>query len=355
MRFRIFILLAVLAGCTATNPTKESGFSSEPASSKYKAEKTERDFDFDAASLGKRKFVVGGPIGKDGNNKLYDFCDSFDQSICSRRLDKYTGKKGFIVESEPFISDRFYFGYHVVLEDGEELVLKLSNVYKDKDPIEAALHLISAESFEKAKALQGASLIEGLSVTVTGQSFSGGLISILLSNGEKISQNELNKRIQFINENIPVAERNMVFSEMKNINLKYDDFEERWWVKPKSFSDMPVYSYFGKKGSDKWIRFVANFEGYDWVFFDRISIVSNSQRYDKSFSHYDVKRDNGSGKVWEWIDIPATEKEESILEALSSHQGKIRFSGKYESTKDISKEQSMELKSIHAVYKAVQP
>lgn len=348
-------MVTVLAGCTATNPTKEPGVVSKTVSSTHEIEKKEGNFDYETASLGKKKFVVGGPIGKDGKNKLYDFCDTFEQLICSRPLDKYTGKRGFIVESEPYISDRYYFGYHVILDDGEELVLKLSNAYKDKDPIEAALHLIDAERFEKAKSLTGENLAEGLAVTVTNHSSSGGLISLLLSNGEKISQNELNKRIQFINENIPVASRNMVFLELKNINLKYDDFEERWWVKPKSFSDMPVYSYFGIKGSDKWMRLVATYEGYDWVFFERISIISNSQRYDKSFNHYDVKRDNGSGKVWEWVDISATEKEVSILEALRAHQGKIRFSGKYDSTKEISKDQSLELNSIFVVYRAIQP
>lgn len=352
MRFRLFIFTSILAGCNATNG---SGFVSEYQTVNYETKKTEKNFDFEVASLGKKKFIIGGPIGKDGNNKLYNFCDRFEQLICSRQLDKYTGKRGFIVESEPFTSDRFYFGYHVILEDGEELVLKLSNVYKDKDPIEAALHLIDAERLEKAESMIGESLTEGLSVTVTGQSSYGGLIYLLLSNGEKLTQNELNNRIQFINENIPIAERNSVFLELKNIKLKYDDFEELWWVKPKSFSDMPVYSYFGKQGSNKWMRIVASYEGYDWIFFDRISILSNSQRYDKSFNHYDVERDNGSGKVWEWVDISTTEKEMFILDTLRSHQGKIRFSGKYDSTKEISKAHSLELNSIFTVYKAIKP
>lgn len=307
-------------------------------------------FDFEAASKGKRVFVVGGDINEDKNGKLYNVCETFDQLICSRSLDKYEGKKGFLVEEKPFIKDEFYTGYHIIFENGEKAILKLSNIYKDNDPIESSLNLVDIEKFEHSKKFNGKVLLEGLSVRIINQSPKGGLIFLSLDNGEFIAQDKLQRRLRFLSEHVTVKNRNAAFSAMKYLYLEFDEFESRWWVKPKSYLDMPLYAYIGIDNTEKWMRMKARFEGYDWVFFNRIDIISNNKKYKKTFDDYEIERDNGSGKVWEWADAFVGNEEISILTSLSSHTGKIRFTGKYESIKNISLENTQEINSILSLY-----
>lgn len=309
--------------------------------------------EFQEASKGKRIFLVGGPIS-DGNT-IYDFCDSFDELICSKKLDKYQGLKGFIVEPDPVFSDKYYYGYNVVLETGEKLVLKLSNATKGRDPIDAALFLVDVEKVAEAQSLKGKYVLDGLAVTFENQSSSRGLLIYTLSNGEAITKDELDQRIHYLKDEVLEAKRNDAFDALSNLSLKFDDFEQIWWVKPKSHSEMSLYPYFGKDKESKWLRFTAKYKGSDWIFFEKISIISAEDRYDNTFKRFDVSRDNGGGKVWEWIDISATSKEISILETLSRNPGKIRFSGKYVYTNDISPEYSLEINSLMKLFELTNP
>ena len=306
--------------------------------------------EFDSLSKGKRIFLVGGPIGDKNQNTIYDFCYSFDQLICSMKLDKLQGKKGFIVESEPFISDRYHHGYHVILETGQKLVLKISNVYKDKDPIEAALHLVYVSQVDEARSSIGKPLIDGLSVKITESNLNGGEMEFLLSNGEKLTKSQLDQRIKFLRDYINVNNRENAFTTFKDLKLEYDEFDKKWWIKPKSYPDMAIRPYFGTNQESKWVRLLLQYKGYGWIFFDKIVVIAKGSKYNYDFTKSDIKYDNGNGKVWEWADISAKNKELNIIKALSENIGKIRFTGKYEAIRDITHSQSNEFKSLMLLY-----
>lgn len=348
MKILIF-LTCFLAGCANSSLNQNNIQNADLLQThpdKPQAEKV--SFDFNNAAKDKRVFIVGGKIGE--NNKLYDFCDTFQQLVCERPLNIYQGKKGYLVETKPYIQDQYDHGYHVVLENNERLILKISNVYANKDPLESSLHLIDAKKISAIDKEIDKPLLDGLSTKIINATTSGGLVMVKLSNSETMTIGELNEKIEFLRQHIHKKDRDIAFNKLNLIDLKYDAFEKRWWLKPKSYSIFQLYPYFGITSKAKSIRLVAFYEGYDWIFFNQISVISGDIRYSKYFKEYTVERDNANNKVWEWIDIKADQKERQLINSISANLGKIKFSGKYESTFDITSVQGDEFKNIIELY-----
>lgn len=304
---------------------------------------------FAQISEGKRVFMVGGAISS--GNELYGLCDNFYQSICSKSLNDYSGVKGFMYSSKPSFEDNYYIGYIVAMETDEKLVLKLSKIYKDKDPIESSLFLLDYENYKTTSDSLGRPLMDGLSVKMNNAQLYGGSIKVNLSNGETLSKKELDERLLYLQSYIGVKDRDAAFALFQHLNIRFDDFEKQWWIKPKSNQEMNVYPYFGSKISSKWLRFKAMYTGYDWIFFESIKIISNSNTYERKYAYSDITKDNAGGKVWEYVDISMGKLEREIVDALSKGGGKVRFSGKYSSTKEISVSQSREIKAVLELYK----
>ena len=100
--------------------------------------------------------------------------------------------------------------------------------------------------------------------------------------------------------------------------------KEYWYADQRCFA-LP---YLGKQGNDVWLRFVCNYTDNSWVFFKKITFACDDQRFYKTFSYYDIVRDNDSGDVWEYIDMDVNATEIKIMEAIaSSEKTIIRFEG----------------------------
>lgn len=100
--------------------------------------------------------------------------------------------------------------------------------------------------------------------------------------------------------------------------------KEYWYADQRCFA-LP---YLGTEGNSIWLRFVCNYTNDNWVFFERITFACDDERYYKTFSYYDVVRDNDGGEVWEYMDMDVNAYEIEILEAIaSSSKTVIRFEG----------------------------
>lgn len=100
--------------------------------------------------------------------------------------------------------------------------------------------------------------------------------------------------------------------------------KEYWYADERCFA-LP---YLGKDGNSVWLRFVCNYTDDDWVFFKSITFACDDERFYKTFSYYDIVRDNDGGEVWEYIDMGVGAYEISILEAIAnSEKTVIRYSG----------------------------
>ena len=300
------------------------------------------EFNFEESSKGKPLFIIEERTDS-RYDTLFHVCESFDKMVCSRKLSDYSGKIGYLESTEPFTSDRFNSGYKLVFQNGERLILKAR---KGKDPIESTLYFANYSDLLESKKLQSKPLLDNLDVTISSTHIKYGTVKYLLSNGEEIGKVELDNRISFIEKNIKLAHRSEAFTHLKNLNIRYDDFEDTWWVQCNGNLNMALRPYIGIKGKNNWLRYVAMYEGGSWVFFDTFTIKSGDTKLTKKVKSYEVTRDNGSGKVWEIYDAPVDKGIKNILKSLSKNSGKIRFSGKYTSTSDITSDDKAKIESL---------
>lgn len=120
---------------------------------------------------------------------------------------------------------------------------------------------------------------------------------------------------------------------LSSLRQETDKVEGVTWYKPSTYpyyvnSRSYVLPYIGQSGSSVWLRLRSHYTGSDWLFFERITISVDGHNYYKTYDYFDVERDNGSGDVWEWIDIsPADSDIEMLKEIVNSKETIVRFQG----------------------------
>lgn len=72
----------------------------------------------------------------------------------------------------------------------------------------------------------------------------------------------------------------------------------------------------------------VHYTGDSWIFFKKITVSLDGQNYVKDFDYFDVSRDNGSGDVWEYVDISPSGTDINMLRAIAaSKESIVRFQG----------------------------
>ena len=89
-----------------------------------------------------------------------------------------------------------------------------------------------------------------------------------------------------------------------------------------------VFPYIGKQDDRVWLRLMYNYTGDDWVFWKKLTIAADDERFTRTVNYFDVVHDNDNGVVWEYIDLEATDTDIKTLWAIvNSTQTVIRFEG----------------------------
>lgn len=120
---------------------------------------------------------------------------------------------------------------------------------------------------------------------------------------------------------------------LSKLKADYDKVEGTTWYEP---SAMPKYidtrsyvlPYIGRKDSGhSWLRLKMNYTGDNWIFWTDITFVIDGERHYKSFSYYDITRDNDSD-VWEYADISVSDSDIELLTKIAnSKETIVRFEG----------------------------
>jgi hypothetical protein len=156
-------------------------------------------------------------------------------------------------------------------------------------------------------------------------------------------------------------EKERLSNATKKLNKKYDDVNEITWYRDKT---SPVYvnyngfySYIGQsEGSKPWLRLAIQYAADDWLFIERYIIKVDGKTYTISEKSYgEIKTDNGSGGIWEWLDREVSTSEyEIIKEVAYGKEVKIRFVGKdYHKDKIIPQQQKTALKNVLDAYEVL--
>ena len=115
--------------------------------------------------------------------------------------------------------------------------------------------------------------------------------------------------------------------KVRGLNFYYPSgfprYSDGWAADKRSF----VLPYMGQEGDRVWVRIIYNYTADDWVFFKKVTIAADDQRFYKSFSYFDVSRDNGGGRVWESMDDDGTNDIDMLWAIANSKEAIVRFEG----------------------------
>lgn len=156
-------------------------------------------------------------------------------------------------------------------------------------------------------------------------------------------------------------EKERLANATKKMSKKYDDMNEITWYRDKSspayVNYNGFYAYIGQSnGSKPWLRLAIQYAADDWLFIESYTIKVDGKTYTISENSYgEIKTDNGSGGIWEWLDRQVGSSEYEIIKAVANGKDvKIRFSGKdYHKDKTITEQQKTALRNVLDAYEAL--
>jgi hypothetical protein len=150
------------------------------------------------------------------------------------------------------------------------------------------------------------------------------------------------------------------FSALKSMRISKDKFNGYTFyydrTTPYYADNNKFFLYIGRsEGGEPYLRMEVRYSDDDWLFVDRASINIDGSVYDFDFSSSDWETDNGSGDIWEWIDVTPTEYHLSIIDkVINSKSAVIRFTGsKYHNDRTISSTQKRAFVNVLNAYEAL--
>lgn len=142
----------------------------------------------------------------------------------------------------------------------------------------------------------------------------------------------------------------------KRLKSNHDSFDNVTWYKNPYFTHYNfsnnVSAYIGMSGRKIWMRMIVTYSGSDWIFFDECNIKFGNDLFPVVFNKYDKKTDVKGGHVYEMIDKPLEALEMSYLYGIlpDNNEGQIRMSGKYQTTRNLTKNEIKGLRDILDAY-----
>lgn len=137
-----------------------------------------------------------------------------------------------------------------------------------------------------------------------------------------------------------VKERNeiVIAEKTPKFNLNYDKVEDITWYEHKNlprYIDIRSYviPFIGKRGNNVWISTRFNYTADSWIFWEKMTIMADGEKYYKYPSRSELIRDNDT-EIWEYYEETLNYnesldcKELQILKAIAeSEETIIRFEG----------------------------
>jgi glycerol kinase len=150
------------------------------------------------------------------------------------------------------------------------------------------------------------------------------------------------------------ADKERLVNATRKMRVKVDDMKNITWYYDKSspqyINQNGFYSYIGKmENSNPFLRLQINYAANDWLFIDSYIIKVDDEIYNITQSSYgEIKRDNGNGGIWEWLDRNVGISEYNMIRAVAYGKDvKIRFVGDdYYKDKTITEQQKTALRNV---------
>lgn len=143
---------------------------------------------------------------------------------------------------------------------------------------------------------------------------------------------------------------------LKQMSITNDAVVGSRFIEAKSSPDYASVDAFqiylsGTQNSIGGLRFLARYAGSDWVFFEKITVNVDGRIFNLNFSYFEVERDNGSGGVWEWVDIvPSSENITMLKLIVDSKSTLVRFQGEnYKNDRELTAKEKKAISDVFTV------
>lgn len=142
---------------------------------------------------------------------------------------------------------------------------------------------------------------------------------------------------------------------VNKLKKEYDDVSGITWYYNPYFTHYNNINrtsvYIGKSGSSTWLRLKMSYEGESWIFFEQAFLSYDGNTREIYFDKYKDKESDNSVRVWEWIDVPVDSSLEQFLKKMvDGKSAKMRLSGKYTSTRDLTSIEKKAIKDVLLAY-----
>ena len=123
------------------------------------------------------------------------------------------------------------------------------------------------------------------------------------------------------------AQRAAIYAGMAK---QVDKIENITWYRDKATPGVPLrtiaYLYMGEQNGSSWLRLKVQYWANTWLFVDRALIVVDGEKRGELSGPW--KRDNGSGSIWEWLDLAVNGQNSGVVKAMAGAKAvTIRFYG----------------------------
>lgn len=106
----------------------------------------------------------------------------------------------------------------------------------------------------------------------------------------------------------------------------YKSLEYHSYAKIYGGTEAPISLYIGVRDGNPWLRLKLYYEASDWLFVKQAIAYVDGQKWPLRIGRFE--RDNGSGDIWEWLDVSPNESDLSIVKKIiTSKEAIIRFYG----------------------------
>ncbi|UGB37693.1 hypothetical protein [Frateuria soli] len=151
-------------------------------------------------------------------------------------------------------------------------------------------------------------------------------------------------------------ERLLVERAAKNMKKNFDEIKGVTWVSHRNAPILGKYVslYFGTDGNGAAnypLRLKLQYYGDDWLFVRSVIVKADDKVYE--LGRMDFERDNSSGYVWEWIDMPV-KNYEMLNQWMSAKRVVVRFNGdQYYDDFTLPREQQTQLREVYQAWQAM--
>lgn len=308
---------------------------------------------FETLAVGKKHFLIHGKIASRSLTTLDAICSGFERTTCNKRLKPYNDMRGALLTDHPTYRSSTYLGYPAMLENGEQVVLRVPRWQQVDHPFDASDFIYDAEDIARAEAFVDKELSPNIGIRASGFELMSGDVLLKLDYGSELPLIAVDDRLRFLERFVSAKDQERAFLALDQIALEPVG-ETSWSLSPADARHMPLY---GKAvvGRTKQLNMVVNCQGAGGIRFNEVEVALadniTQPVYSRKFAHseIDISSTNRGGVVEQAV-VQVGTQETDLLGVLIDAPARISLRGQYAFEGALTLEQARQLRAVLDLY-----